>query len=154
MVQPPLSLEAAISGKRIDEALTKGRQVVYVLHGANDAEVAKEVSKACRARYPSAKDLLLVSVVDLKPMAGLWRRMADSQLRQTYEKLTARAKEHVPGEDPQEHVLIVADWEGTVRASMGLGGERAAALVVGRDGKPRGSAMAPGLPAKVAELLE
>jgi len=150
---PPIRLEAAVSGRVIDNKALAGRKAVLVLHGARNTEAPKAVARAVRERWPDAGKVLLATVVDLRSFAGAWRRVAEAQLKSTHGKLADRAREH--GLDPAEHVLIVPDWDGT--ACRTLGAEDAAstpvAVVVGPDGKVLGTATGDLAPA-VVRLLE
>jgi hypothetical protein len=114
--------------------------------------VPKAVARVVRERWPSADDVLLVSVVDLRAFSGLWRRVAEAQLRATHDKLAAKAKEL--GLDPKEHVLIVADWEAKAARTLGIEDpDKAPGAVVAQDGVVLGVAKGPDVAADVVRLL-
>lgn len=113
---PAFSIAAAVSGRPIAPALFAKRGVL-ILHGVKSSDAAKEVSKAVRGRWPQATDVALASIVDLRSFAGLWKKVAEAQLKSTYEKLAAKATE--AGLDPAEQVLIGPDWDGSVCATLG-----------------------------------
>lgn len=130
---PAFTATAAVSGRAVSDADLHGRGVL-VVHGAKTVEAAKEVSKAVRARWPRPDQVFLASVVDLRAFSGLWRRLADAQLRSTYEALAAKARE--AGFDPAEQVLICPDWDGAVGAALGVAEpDREAVAIVVREGK-------------------
>lgn len=135
MVLPPFNLAATVNGREVSPALFKGKRGVIVVHGAKTADAAKEVAKAVRGKFPSADDVVLVSIVDLRAFAGMWKKVAEAQLKSTYTKLAAKATE--AGMDPVEHVLICPDWDGTVGQALGVPDPDsvAAVLVVGTDGE-------------------
>ncbi|HLF17187.1 MAG TPA: hypothetical protein VI796_07140, partial [Candidatus Thermoplasmatota archaeon] len=73
---PAFSLTAAVSGREVSPAALKGKRAVLVLHGATTTDAAKEVGKAVRAKHPGA-DVVVASLVNLRSMAGMWRKVAE-----------------------------------------------------------------------------
>lgn len=133
---PAFSIAAAVSGRTVDNAYLAGHRAVVVLHGAKNTDAPKEVARLVRAKSMDPKDPILVTVVDLRAMAGIWRKVAEAQLKSTYQKLATK----VPaGQDPADHILICPDWDGSVCAALGAAeaGTQAVAVVVGADGKVR-----------------
>jgi hypothetical protein len=60
--------------------------------------------------------------------------VAEAQVKSTYEKLAAKAKE--AGLDPAEQVLICPDWDGALAAALGVAEpDREAAAIVVKSGK-------------------
>lgn len=151
---PPIRFEAAVTGRAIDNALLSGRRAVLMVHGARNTEVPKSVARVVRERWPGADEVLLATIVDLRSFAGVWRRVAEAQVRATHGKLSAKVVEM--GLDPAEHVLIVADWEGQAAKALGVDepDKAAAAIVVGRDGKVAGVATGDGVADQVLGLLD
>jgi hypothetical protein len=130
---PKFSATAAVSGRTISEADLKGNGVL-VVHGAKTADAAKEVSKAVRGKWPQPKQVFLASIVDLRSFAGLWKRVAEAQVKSTYEKLAAKATE--AGLDPVEQVLICPDWDGAIGKALGVEEpDKEAAAIVVKGGK-------------------
>lgn len=148
---PAFSVTAAVSGRAITPALFAGRGVLIV-HGAKTADAAKEVSKAVRGKFPKASDCALASLVDLRAFAGIWKKVAEAQLKSTYEKLAAKATE--AGLDPAEQVLIGADWDGSAAAALGVEKpDEAPAVLVVKGGKLSGVATGADLAAQTLRLL-
>jgi hypothetical protein len=130
---PAFTATAAVSGRIVSDADLKGTGVL-VVHGAKTADAAKEVSKAVRTRWPQPQQAFLASIVDLRGFSGLWKRVAEAQVKSTYEKLAAKAKE--AGLDPAEQVLICPDWDGALAAALGVAEpDREAAAIVVKSGK-------------------
>jgi len=130
---PKFSATAAVSGRAVSDADLKGNGVL-VLHGAKTADAAKEVSKGVRTRWPQPGQVFLASIVDLRAFGGLWKRVAEAQLKSTYEKLAAKATE--AGLDPAEQVLICPDWDGAIAKALGVAEpDREPAAIVVRGGK-------------------
>lgn len=114
---PKFTATAAVSGRTVSDADLKGNGVLIV-HGAKTADVAKEVSKEVRTRWPQPRQVFLASIVDLRAFSGLWKRVAEAQVKSTYEKLAAKATE--AGLDAAEQVLICPDWDGAICKSLGV----------------------------------
>jgi hypothetical protein len=151
---PNFSVQAAVSARTISPAAFAGRRAILVVHGSKTADAAKEVSKLVRAKY-DAKQVFSASIVDLRAFGGLWKKVAEAQVKQTYEKLAGKVKEANPGEDPADWVVICPDWDGSVGKALGVDkpDEEAAAIVVGADGTVKGTAAGTGLGEKVMALL-
>lgn len=151
---PPFTTQAAVSGREVSNATLKGKRAVLVVHGSKTTDAAKEASKAVRARF-TPKEVASASIVDLHGFAGMWRRVAEAQVRQNYEKLAGKVKEASPGEDPADWVVICPDWDQSVCKALGVDqpDEAPAAIVVGADGKVVGVATGKGLGEQVVKLL-
>lgn len=150
---PPFTLTAAVSAKEVSPSALKGKRAVLVLHGVKTSEAPKEVGKAVRAVHPGA-DVVVANVVNLKSMGGLWKRVAEAQVKATYEKMAGKlAEKGTP--NPQDFVVICADWENAVAPLFGASDtdEAAAVVVLGPDGKVRGAAEGKGLGELAVALL-
>lgn len=114
---PTFAWVAAGSERSVGPKDTAGRAVL-VFHGSKSTEFAKDVSKAVRGAYLRNADVFLASIVDLRSFSGMWKRVAEAQVKSTYEKLAAKAVEG-GGTGPEE-VVIVPDWDGTAGAAFGV----------------------------------
>lgn len=152
---PAFSTTAAVSGRTIDNASLKGRRAVLVVHGSKTTDAAKEVSKALRAKH-TPKEVASASIVDLRAFGGLWKKVAEAQVKSNYEKMAGKVKENQPGEDPADWVVICPDWDGSVGKALGVADpdSRAAVIVVGADGNVIGSVEGDGLGEKAMALLD
>lgn len=150
---PPFVLQATVSGKEISPAALKGKTAVLVLHGVKTSEAPKEVGKAVRAQHPGA-DVVVANIVNLKAMGGIWKRVAEAQVKATYEKMAGRLKEKGTL-NPEEFVIICPDWENAVGPLFGAADTESAAAVVvlGPDGKVKGAAEGTGLGEKAVALV-
>jgi hypothetical protein len=151
---PEFSIAAAVSGRTVSPATLRGKRAVLVLHGQKSADAAKDASKALRARFP-ASEVASASIVDLRAFGGLWKKVAEAQVKSTYEKLAGKVKESNPAADPTEWVVICPDWDGAVCKALGVEkpDDEPAIIVVGADGKVVGSATGSGLGEKALALL-
>jgi hypothetical protein len=136
---PPFAVAAAVSGRAVSPEALRGRPAVLVVHGSRSTDAAKEVSKALRARHPPS-EVASASIVDLRAFGGLWKRVAEAQVKANYDKLAAKVKEAAPGADPADWVVICPDWDGSVSAALGVDDpdSRPAVIVVSADGRVKG----------------
>lgn len=151
---PEFRLQAAVSGREVSPAMLKGKRAVLVLHGVKTQEAPKEVGKAVRAKHPGP-DVVVANVVNLKTMGGMWKRVAEAQIKSTYDRMASRITEKEPGRDPKELVLILPDWENAVAPLFGVADSdaEAAAVVIGADGKVKGVATGTALGEQATKLL-
>ncbi len=128
---PAFETEAAVSGKRIAPDTLAGKKAVLILHGARTSEAPKVVGKAVRAAHPKAEDVVVANIVNLKSMAGLWKKVADAQVKATYDKLAGKI-----GDGADEYVIICTDYENAVAPMFGFEdtNSKAAVVVLGPDG--------------------
>ncbi|MEK6975969.1 MAG: hypothetical protein AABY18_06475 [Candidatus Thermoplasmatota archaeon] len=151
---PEFRLQAAVSGREVSPAMLKGKRAVLVLHGVKTQEAPKEVGKAVRAKHPGP-DVIVANVLNLKTMGGMWKRVAEAQIKSTYERMAGRITEKEPGRDPADLVLILPDWDNAVAPLFGVADSdaEAAVVVIGADGKVKGLASGKDLGEKATALL-
>lgn len=150
-VLPAFQLPAAVSGRVVSNDI-KAPRGILILHGSKTADAAKEVSKAVRAKWPKSTEVFLASITDLRPFAGLWKKVAEAQLKSNYDKMAAKAKD--AGMNPVEQVLICPDWDGKVCALLGnTEPDKEASVVVLKNGKVAATVAGKEMAAKVLELL-
>lgn len=147
---PAFELTAAVSGRAVTRA--EGRPLVLVFHGPKTTDAPKQVGKAVRAAHPDAQQVLVANVVDLRSMAGPWRRIAEAGMKATYDHMAAKAPSP---EAARELILICPDWDGSVCTAFGVvePNARPAAAVLGSDGALRGLATEGDLAAQVLGWL-
>ncbi len=133
---PAFQTEAAVSGVVVSVESLARRRAVVVLHGPRTAEAPKLVGKAVRAKHASADDVVVANVVNLKSMAGLWKKVADAQIKATYEKMASKL-----GDNAEDYVLICPDYENAVASAFGFDdtNQKAAVVVLDDDGTVLGA---------------
>lgn len=151
---PAFSIQAAVSGREVSPQALRGKRVLLVVHGQKSADAAKDASKALRARL-TPDEVFSASIVDLRAFGGMWKRVAEAQVKSTYEKLAGKVKEANAGADPGDWVVICPDWDGSVCKALGVEkpDDEPAAIVVGTDGKVVGTATGKSLGEKALALL-
>ena len=151
---PAFSVPAAVSGRTVSPDAFRGKRAVLVVHGSRSTDAAKDVSKAVRAKHRPS-EVFSASIVDLRAFGGLWKKVAEAQVKQNYEKLAAKVKEASPSDDPADWVVICPDWDGSVGKALGVDApdDAPATIVVDRDGKVKGVVTGAGMGEKVVALL-
>lgn len=122
---PPFHTAAAVTAREVSNAALAGRRAVLVLHGPRTSDTPKAVGKAVRAQFPKASDVVVANVVNLKSMAGLWKKVADAQIKATYEKMATKL-----GDEAPDYVLICPDYENAVAEAFALEDTNKVAAVV------------------------
>ncbi len=149
---PDFTITAAVSEREISPATLAGKQAVLIFHGQRTASAAKDVGKAVRAAHPSADEVVVGNVIDLRKMGGLWKKVAMATIKQNYEKIASRLQD---GYMPEDYIVICPDWDAATTQAFGFDetDEQAGLAVIGADGKVKGLAQGEGLPEKAVEFL-
>ncbi len=116
MRAPKVTLTAIGSGRKIDLRQT-GILTLLVCHGRESAEEATQVHTAVRQRFPQPSTLLAASLVNLKIVPRMFRGVAESAIRKAYQEAVTRLEQ---GQKPEEYIVILPDWDGSVTAALGL----------------------------------
>lgn len=128
---PEFEAQAAVSGRRLTQAEAAQGRRVLVFHGPKTTDAPKTVGKAVRAKWPTADEVEVWNIIDLRKMGGMWQKVANAQIKATYGKLASK----VDG-DPERLIVMCPDWDGAVAAAFGIEMPDVQAAVVGlRDGK-------------------
>jgi phytoene dehydrogenase-like protein len=116
---PAATLKAAGSGREVTLNAI-GRLTVILFHTADTAEEAERIHQFVRGvqEYQSGASVAIINMVDLHTVPKLFRGFAEKSMRESYEKAGRKLP---PGEKPQEYVIILPDWDGSVTKSFGLG---------------------------------
>ena len=128
---PRATLTAIGSGRKINLSQT-GIMTLLVCHGRESADEATQVHAAVRQRYPLSSTLLTASLVNLKIVPRMFRGIAETAIRKAYQEAVASLEE---GQPPEEFIVILPDWDGSVTASLGLRNTSSTAGVAVLDGE-------------------
>ena len=112
------TLKAAGSGREVT-LNSIGKPAVLLFHTADTAEDAQRINQAVRAvdEYQACTSITIANVVDLRSVPKLFRGFAEKSMRESFDK----ASKSVPqGEDPQDYVIILPDWDGKATKGFGL----------------------------------
>lgn len=126
---PDFTIAAAVSGRTISKESLAGKQAVLVFHGPKTTDAPKAIGKAVRAEHPNP-DVVVANIVDLRAMAGMFKKLASAQIGQQYNRLAEKL-----GEDKApDYVVICADFDNAVGGAFGIDDANSQAAVVVLDG--------------------
>ena len=111
-----------------------GRPAVLVFHGQNTAAEAMAVNNAVRAVLPNPEDVLIASVIDLRPFPSMFHGMVKPELEKAYHKAAAKLP---PDADAAALVVLLPDWKGNAHEACGVQNTTREAVVVVADAQGR-----------------
>ena len=150
-VAPAITFTAIESNRKVDLANVEVPTVVMLV-AQGSADAVEPVAQAVRAKYPDISQVRTASIIDLRSIPRLMRKMAESVLGGRYKE---RAKELEAGRDPKEWVVIIPDWDAKAMKAFGFEdvSQQMAVVVVAPGGKLIGTYQGPDAPAAVLEML-
>ncbi len=107
---PPFFMTAEVNGRAVDLQSQAGALLLIFLSYQTTAEVGN-VTRAVREIYPSPDQVLIVGIADMRIVPRLLRGTAKAFIKSAYKEA---ASEVPAGEDPADHILILADWDGAL----------------------------------------
>ncbi len=116
---PAVTLKAAGSNREVTLNAI-GRRSVLLFHTADTSEDAERINQAIRAvdEYQTCQSVTIANVVDLHSVPKLFRGFAEKSMRESYDK----ASKSIPqGQDSQNYIIILPDWDGKATQGFGLG---------------------------------
>ena len=148
------AMKAAVSEREI--ALDKiGKPAVLIFHTQETAETAAQINEAIRAEsnYVKCESMLIANVVDLHSVPKLFRGFAEKAMKESYDKAAASLAK---GLAPQDYIVILPDWDGSLTKSFGFKNtnKTAAFAVLDKNGNLAGSYQGSGSGAKALEILK
>jgi peroxiredoxin len=114
---PKFKMKAIGSGREISAEALVGHVSVLIFVNQETQRDGRGIIKAIREEYPSAAEVLIVTVVDLSPVPIILKGMAENFLKESYQKSAARLTE---GSDPATYVVILPDWKGELLKAFGV----------------------------------
>ncbi len=114
---PKFKMKAIGSGREISAEALAGHVSVLIFVNQDTQRDGRGIIKAIREKYPSAAEVLIVTVVDLSPVPIILKGMAENLLKESYQKSAARLAE---GSDPAAYVVILPDWKGELLKTFGV----------------------------------
>jgi hypothetical protein len=107
---PHFSLTAEVS-KRLISLQSANHLLLLVFHSYQTAPIVGEVIRAVRDAYPNPDQVLVVGIADLRVVPRILRSTAKVYIKNAYNEAV---KEVPPGQDPEEHIIILPDWNGSI----------------------------------------
>jgi hypothetical protein len=134
---PDITLKSVVSNRQVN--LRKpGAVLVLVMPTQATTEAVNPLRAALRERYPDPAKVVIASVVDLRQVPRLMRKMGESALSKRYDEVAAGLQ---PGQDPAQYVVMCPDWNGEVPGKLGFGdlGSELGVAVIAADGTIAGT---------------
>lgn len=153
-VAPAITFTAVESKRKVDLADVEAPTVLLlVAQGTGTADAVEAVAQAVRGKYPDIAQVRTATIVDLRPVPRLVRKVAETMLSARYRD---RAKGLAAGRDPREWIVIIPDWDAKAMKAFGIEdvSQQIAVAVVAPGGKLVGTYQGPEAPAAVLEMLE
>ena len=149
---PAFSLKAEVS-QRLITLQTANGILLLIFHGYQTASYVAEITRTVRINYPSPEQVLIAAVADLRIVPRLLRGSAKVIIRNAYHDA---AKQIPDGQDPADHIIILADWNGSLFSAFQVPPtNRQVALVLVNDSQVIGGTYMGDQPAQAAlRLLE
>jgi all-trans-retinol 13,14-reductase len=151
---PATTLKAAGSGREV--VLNRiGTPAMLLFHTQETAEQAAKVNVTIRdvERFTKAENLLIANIVDLSGVPKLFRNFAERSMKGSYEEASA----NVPADlMPEDYVIILPDWDGSVTESAGLDkvNEQVGVVLLDAAGKIQGVFRGDAAVGQALQLLE
>ena len=107
---PPFSAKAQVIQRPISLKVAKGK-LLLIFHSYQTALVAARITRAVREHYHTPHQALIVSVAFMRVVPRLLRGTAKAIIKNAY---TEAARQVPAGQDPADHIIILADWSGAL----------------------------------------
>ncbi|HML99120.1 MAG TPA: hypothetical protein PKD75_11625 [Tepidiformaceae bacterium] len=134
---PDITLKAVVSNRQVN--LRKpGAVLVLVMPTQATTEAVSPLRAALRERFPDPAKVVIASVLDLRQVPRLMRKMGESALANRYKEVIAGLE---AGQDPAQYVVMCPDWNGEVPGKLGLAdlGSELGVAVITADGMVAGT---------------
>lgn len=151
-VAPSVTLKSVVSGRSVS-LKSPGAALVLVFTTQGTTELVGPLRLALRGRYPDPEKVVIASVINLKAVPRLMRKVAEGAVANRYKEVAATL---APGQDPKEYVVMLPDWKGEVAPALGFGEltDHLGVAVIAAGGRVAGTYAGPDPLEPVARLLE
>ena len=149
---PAETLTAVVSGREIT-LNNPGRPAVFIFHGQDTGSAAIEVNNTVREAYPTAAEVLIASVIDLRQFPAMFQGMIKPELEKAYHKAAGKLPE---GADATELIVLLPDWKGATHDACAVENstKQAAVIVADANGKIIATVQGENLGAAVVTALQ
>lgn len=121
------------AGSRLEMKLSRlGCPAVLICHGQDTAPAAFAVNSTVREKYPDAEQVIIASIIDLRAFPKMFQGMVKPELEKAYLKAAGKLR---AGLDPQDYVILIPDWDGSVTDQLEATGSTKQAVVIVADSK-------------------
>ena len=113
---PAVTLKAIGHGRQLTfNAIGVPAVLVFVARETSDQP--EPVIRAIRDTYPTAEELLIVSIADGRAYPRLIHKVAEQIMKSSYNDAVKNLE---PGHKPEDYVLIAPDWDGSLLTPLGI----------------------------------
>jgi len=113
---PAVTLKANGHGRQLTfNRLGVPAMLVFVARETSDQP--GPVINTIRDTYPTAEELLIISIADGRAFPRIIRKVAEQIMKSSYNDAV---KGLLPGRKPEDYVLIVPDWDGDLLNPLGI----------------------------------
>jgi hypothetical protein len=136
MRSPNIKYKAIGHGREINLAQL-GKPAVLIFVARETSAQAKPISREIRGHFPSAADLVICNVADVRGIPKLVRKPVELLMKSSYKDAVEDLE---PGRAPEDYVLILPDWDGEAFAALDIEDvkEHVAVVVVDAAGEKQG----------------
>jgi hypothetical protein len=151
-VGPEITATALRTNVRPDRAWVAGRPAVLLFHGRDNKGAARGIVQSVRNAYGDARAVVTVNIVDLSEFPRLVRRAVDADLDRAFDAEAANLR---GDRDPESHIVIVADYDGSLTSAWDVAGADTVvnAVVLDAEWRIRARGREPGLDDLVVAAL-
>jgi hypothetical protein len=130
-----------------------GVPAVLVFVARETSEQASPIVSAIRERFPSASQVMICNIADVRGIPRLVRKPVEMLMKSSYKDAVDNLQ---PGRTPEEYVLILPDWDGDAFTSLEVGDvtKDVALVVLDARGERIAAASGPDAAAEVVRALE
>ena len=149
---PAVTLKAIGHGRQLKlDAIGVPAVLVFVARETSDQP--GPIIGAIRDTYPTAEEVLIISVADGRAFPRLIHKVAEQIMKSSYNDALKNLE---PGRKPEDYLIIAPDWDGAVLAPLGLDdvSKQLAFAVIDAKGGVTGVYQGDDPQAHVLELLE
>lgn len=113
---PAISLQAIVSKRKVafDNV---DLPTLLVCVNQESSGGADGVVEQVRAAYPDVTEILVANLADLRSFPKLLRKVAETIMNSRYNDAAKRIE---PPERPEDHIVILPDWDGAAVQALGF----------------------------------
>jgi hypothetical protein len=94
-----------------------GVPAMYTCVARETSDQPQPVARAVRDAYPSADQVLVISIADLRKIPRLLKPIVDQLMKSNYKNAVDNLQ---PGRTAEDHVLILPDYDGDFLNPLGI----------------------------------
>lgn len=131
-IAPRFTMTAAVSGRSITLPTHTGQVSVLLFHNHKTIDAVRDINRTVREARYQAEQVLVASVLDLRRVPRLLRGPVEAAIEKVYRGIAEKVP---PPYQPEDYIIILPDWKGSVSEAFGVTGVDVAACVIIVDGQ-------------------